>query len=36
MVKFVFDLDLTLYSDKDCIESNNERIYYNSFKEKKC
>jgi HAD superfamily hydrolase (TIGR01509 family) len=35
MVKFVFDLDLTLYSDKECTESNNERIYYNSFKEKK-
>ncbi len=34
MVKYVFDLDLTLYSDNDYKESNNEKIYYNSFKEK--
>ena len=32
--KFIFDLDLTLYSDNDYIDSNDESIYYNSFKRK--
>ena len=34
MVKFVFDLDLTLYSEKDCKDTECQRVYYNSFKEK--
>jgi FMN phosphatase YigB (HAD superfamily) len=32
--KFIFDLDLTLYSDNDYIDSNDENIFYNSFKRK--
>jgi putative hydrolase of the HAD superfamily len=32
--KFVFDLDLTLYNEKECTESKNQKVYYNSFKTK--
>ncbi len=32
--KFIFDLDLTLYSELDHINSENEDVYYNSFKKK--
>ena len=35
MVKFIFDLDYTLYSANDCIETDNSNIFYNSFKKKK-
>ena len=34
MVKFIFDLDYTLYSANDCIETDNSNIFYNSFKKK--
>ena len=34
MVKFIFDLDYTLYSANDCIETDNSTIFYNSFKKK--
>ena len=32
--KFIFDLDLTLYSERDYIDTENESKYYNSFKTK--
>lgn len=32
--KLVFDLDLTLYSENDYIDTDNESLYYNSFKKK--
>tara|TARA_B000000437_G_scaffold218029_1_gene196554 strand:+ start:2539 stop:3024 length:486 start_codon:yes stop_codon:yes gene_type:complete len=32
--KYIFDIDLTLYSNKDYIDSDNEEIFYNSFKPK--
>ncbi len=35
MVKFIFDLDYTLYSANDCIETDNSNIFYNSFRKKK-
>ena len=31
MVKFIFDLDYTLYSANDLIETDTSHIYYNSF-----
>tara|TARA_B100001093_G_C26742371_1_gene977256 strand:+ start:650 stop:1144 length:495 start_codon:yes stop_codon:yes gene_type:complete len=34
MVKFIFDLDLTLYSETDYVDNESERKYYNSFKKK--
>ena len=34
MVKFIFDLDYTLYSANDCIETDNSNIFYNSFRKK--
>jgi len=34
MVKYIFDLDLTLYSENDCNENLEETEYYNSFKQK--
>jgi len=34
MVKFIFDLDYTLYSCHDCIETDNSEVFYNSFKQK--
>lgn len=34
MVKYIFDLDHTLYSDNDFKDSENEEVYYNSFKNK--
>jgi len=33
-IKFVFDLDLTLYSDNEYNDTTNEDEYYNSFKRK--
>lgn len=33
-IKFVYDLDLTLYSDNDYTDSEDENIFYNSFKRK--
>jgi HAD superfamily hydrolase (TIGR01509 family) len=35
MVKYIFDLDLTLYSENDFIDHSNPRLFYNSFKEKR-
>lgn len=35
MVKFIFDLDLTLYSENDYTDHSNPRIFYSSFKEKR-
>jgi len=32
--KYVFDLDHTLYNEKECTESTNSKTYYNSFKTK--
>ena len=34
MVKYVFDLDYTLYSQSDVVDNGNEKDYYNSFKPK--
>ena len=34
MVKFIFDLDLTLYSENDYTDTEVEKKYYNSFKKK--
>jgi|688.fasta_scaffold272312_2 FMN phosphatase YigB (HAD superfamily) len=33
-IKFIFDLDLTLYSDNEYTQTDDEDIYYNSFKRK--
>jgi len=33
-IKFIFDLDLTLYSDNEYTNTDNEELYYNSFKRK--
>ena len=34
MVKYIFDLDLTLYSEHDFKDSKNENEYYDSFRKK--
>ncbi len=34
MVKYIFDLDLTLYSEHDFKDSKNENEFYNSFRKK--
>lgn len=34
MVKFIFDLDLTLYAETDYVDNESEKKYYNSFKNK--
>lgn len=34
MVKFIFDLDYTLYSNYDCIDTDDSTTFYNSFKKK--
>ena len=34
MVKFIFDLDLTLYAETDFVDNESEKKYYNSFKNK--
>lgn len=33
-IKYIFDLDLTLYSEKDFKDTENEKEYYESFKPK--
>ncbi len=33
-IKFIFDLDLTLYADNEYTQTDDEDIYYNSFKRK--